>query len=240
MKTATRIRPERATIARETSRAVDAFLFDVDGVLADTAFLHTQAWARMAAEEGLPFDEDCAAALRGISRESSLLRILNGRTMPDDQFRAMLDRKNRYYVELLSDLSPGDALPGVFRLLDELLKCRIRVAAVSASRNARCVLERIGLVGRFEFIVDGNEESPFNRYLLAARKMGIMPQHCVVVDDSAAGVVLARREGMCAIGLGMSDDLQAADLVLESLADASVDVILTKLFGREITHCTSI
>lgn len=215
-------------------QAIGAFLFDVDGVLTDTARLHTAAWRRLTDEEGLTLDEPTAHALRGLSREASLRRILGNRTPPPEQFEAMLDRKNRYYVESLRSLSPADVLPGVSRLLDQLRRRRVRLAAVSVSRNAQSVIRAVGLDGAFDAIIDGNApRSPggLNRFQIAAASLRTEPGRCVVVEDSTEGVALARRAGMKTIGIGDASRLCAATLVFESLRGVEARLLLKWLSG---------
>lgn len=211
------------------SSPVRAFLFDVDGVLADTARLHEEAWRRIAGREGLAFDDSVARDLKGRSREDSLRRILGNRRIPLDRFNAIMAAKNEEYLRLVDGLTPDDALPGARELLADLNERGIRTAAVSASRNARRVLGRLALAAdggdgppyRLEQVIDGNDEAAsagrLHRYLLAAAALRVDPAHCVVVEDSQAGIAAARQFGMRSIGLGEDTQLIGATLVFESL-----------------------
>lgn len=208
--------------ARSSDRTtVGAVLFDVDGVITDTAERHTAAWRRLAQEEGLEFSDEMANALRGLSREDSLDRLLNGRLLSYDQFASLMERKNEYYVASLQTLTPADTLPGIVELLGYLRDEGIRTAAVSLSRNAQLVLDRVGLFDAFETIIDGlaqaRSRGGLHRYLLAAKALRVDPMRCVVLEDSAFGIALARSAGMKTVGLGCARRLCAADVVFESL-----------------------
>ena len=220
--------------------SIGAFLFDVDGVLADTARLHERAWRAIARREGLPFDDAIARELRGRSREESLRRILGNRRVPLARFNAIMEAKNAEYVRLVDGLTAEDTLPGARELLVELNERGIRTAAVSASKNARRVLERLGLSGvsgRYppflETIVDGNDEAVerLHRYLSAAAALRVDPGRCVVVEDSQAGIAAARQFGMRSIGLGTNGQLVGATLVFESLRGVEARHLLHWLRG---------
>lgn len=215
---------------RDPFTGIGAFLFDVDGVIADTAALHTAAWKKLADEEGLPFADADAQALRGLSRDDSLRRLLKGRVLAYEQFEEWKNRKNDYYVAALQNLSRKNLLPGLQRFLADLHARKIRLAAVSASRNARRVLDRVDIADRFEAIIDGLDESRattgLHRYHLAAAALRIVPQRCVVVEDSTAGIALARSAGMKTIGLGDPQRLGAADVTLPSFEMANANDLL--------------
>ena len=208
---------------------IQALLFDVDGVLADTAKLHKRAWARIASEENWQFDDECAEDLRGLSREDSLRRILNGREIDASLFHQLMERKNQYYVESLRTLRASDALAGVRELISDASNLNLAIAAVSASRNARTVIRGIGLHEDLNAIVDGNTASHCeNRYVFAAELLGIRRQQCLVFEDSSAGLELARSAGMFTIGLG-AHTRGAADVVLPSLENCSFKELMRRL-----------
>jgi beta-phosphoglucomutase len=215
---------------------IGAFIFDVDGVLADTAAIHTAAWQRLAEEEGLEFNDPTADALRGLSREDSLRRLLDGRSVSPDQFSELLDRKNGYYLSSLKHLNERVVLPGVRLLLAGLRELGIKLAAASLSRNARPVLLRTGLVSNFDVIIDGNDladsKSGLNRFLLLARAVRVEPARCVVVEDSTAGIAAARAAGMRSVGVGGYDRLCAATMVLDSLRGVDAGTLVYWLGHR--------
>lgn len=183
-----------------------AVIFDLDGVLTDTAEYHYLAWKRLADEEGVPFDRAINEQLRGVSRRDSLLRILNGRSTPEADLEAMMARKNGYYVEMLTAVSPADLLPGVTNLLDELDAANIPYALASASRNAADVVQRLGIAQRLAYIADGSsvqQQKPApHLFRYAAAKLNVPPDHCLVVEDAAAGLEAALDAGMRALGVG--------------------------------------
>jgi len=217
---------------------IRAIIFDVDGVIADTARLQEIAWRRLTLREGLPFDEHTAQALRGLSREASLRRILGDQRAEPDRFMKMMERKNADYVALVGQLTPVDVLPGVVSLLRSLRGLGLEAAACSASRNARLVLDRLGLTHSFNCIVDGIDEagakSGLHRFLLASAAMRVEPAHCVAVEDSTAGLSAARQFGMKSIGIGDSETLSTATFVVDSLSSLNALQILDKLTRRAL------
>jgi kojibiose phosphorylase len=219
-----------------------AILFDVDGVLADTARLHEAAWRRLAEREGLPFNDDVAQSLRGLSREASLRRILGKRTVSPDRCQEMMDAKNADYLMLVERLTPHDVLPGARELLHGLTELGIHAAAVSASRNARRVLERLGLADCLGVIVDGEDEARsrtgLHRYLLAAAALRVEPPKCAVVEDSAFGIAAARQFGMRTVGIGGRNTLSAASIVFESLRGVDGRCLLHWLRAPDFAEAT--
>ena len=183
-----------------------AVIFDLDGVITDTAEYHYRAWKKMTDEEGLPFDRETNERLRGVSRSESLRRILGQRTVPEGKFQAMMALKNDHYQEMLAQVSPADLLPGVANLLDQLDAAAIPYAIASASRNARDVVERLGLAGRLVLVADGNsvqrQKPAPDLFRYAAARLKIPPGHCLVVEDAAAGIEAALAAGMPALALG--------------------------------------
>jgi kojibiose phosphorylase len=186
-----------------------AVIFDLDGVLTDTAEYHYQAWKRLADEEGLPFDRAANEALRGVSRRESLLLILKGRPVEEEKLQAMMARKNAYYQEMLGQISPTDLLPGVAELLDELDAAAVPYAVASASRNATDVLNRLGIAHRLAVVADGNSVSRQkpapDLFRYAAARLNIPPGQCLVVEDAAAGIEAALAANMPVLALGPAE-----------------------------------
>ncbi|MEH1821554.1 MAG: beta-phosphoglucomutase [Nostoc sp.] len=201
---------------------IQGFIFDLDGVLTDTAEVHYLAWKKLADEEGIPFNREANEALRGVSRRASLMLIIGDRPYSEAQIQEMMERKNRYYVELIQDMTPKDLLPGAIALLDELRQAGIKIGIGSASKNARTVLERLGIVDKVDAIADGysvQEPKPApDLFLYAAKQLGIKPEQSVVVEDAAAGIDAALAAGMWAVGLGPVERVGAAHVVLPNLA----------------------
>jgi kojibiose phosphorylase len=204
------------------SADIRGFIFDLDGVLTDTAEYHYLAWQKLADEEGLPFSREANEALRGVSRRESLLYIVGDRKYSEAQLQEMMDRKNRYYVESIQNISPQDLLPGVVTLLDELKQAGIKIALGSASKNARTVIEKLGIANRIDAIADGysvqRPKPAPDLFLYAAKQLGLEPAQSVVVEDAEAGIEAALAGGMWAIGLGPASRVGAAHIVLPSLA----------------------
>ena len=212
-----------------------AFLFDLDGVLTDTSEFHFLAWQRLALEEGITFTRQNNEALRGVSRRGSLDLLLKGRKVNESQAEEMMDRKNRYYLELVERMTPENLLPGAKEILMELGSLRIKRVIVSSSKNAPLVIDRLELEPLIDGVVDGNapaRSKPYpDLFLLGAAKFALHPPDCLVVEDAAAGVEAAHAADMCALGLGPVERVGAADLVLPSLEGHSAEEILSRLGG---------
>jgi len=200
-----------------------AFIFDLDGVLTDTAHLHFVAWRELAASLGLSFDATFNEQLKGVSRAESLERILalgTQRHTPAEK-AAMAERKNAAYVKLLERMTPADLLPGALAALQSARDAGCRIGLASASRNAMTVLERLGIVHAFDHVVDANgvthSKPDPEVFLAAARALAVDPADCVGVEDAVAGVRAVRAAGMFALGVGDSRVLTEADQVIADL-----------------------
>ena len=200
---------------------IQGFIFDVDGVLTDTAEYHYKAWQRLADEEGLPFDRQANEALRGVSRRESLMHIVGAKQYSEEALQAMMERKNHYYVESIATITPQDLFPGAVDLLTELRQAGIKIAIGSASKNARTVIEKLGIGNLVDAIADGDSVAPPkpapDLFLFAAKQIGIEPDRCVVVEDATVGVQAAISAGMRSIGIGPITRVGAADIVLPNL-----------------------
>ncbi|HEY5629353.1 MAG TPA: beta-phosphoglucomutase, partial [Candidatus Limnocylindrales bacterium] len=188
-----------------------AVVFDLDGVLTDSAELHYQAWARMAAEEGLPFSRELNEQLKGIGRLESLEIILAaaGRTSLDAAEKTVLtERKNAYFGELIARITPADLLPGIAELLADLRAVGIRIAIASASHNATELVRRLGIESLVDAKVDpstivkGKPDPEI--FLAAAELLGVRPEDCVGVEDARAGIEAINAAGMVSVGVGPS------------------------------------
>lgn len=205
-----------------------AVIFDLDGVLTDTAAFHEAAWQRLAHEQGWRFDSRLADALRGVSRMGSLERILqvNGVEASEADKQRWAEAKNGYYVAALADVSPDDLLPGAAALVRACRDAGLAVAIGSSSRNARTVLDRLGITGLFDAISDGNaveraKPAP-DLFLHAAEQLSAAPRRCAVVEDAASGVEAALAAGMLAVGVGPASRVGQAHVRVERVADLSV------------------
>ncbi len=213
--------------------AIRGFIFDLDGVLVDTAEYHYRGWQRLADEEGLPFDRQANEALRGISRRESLMLILNGRRFPECRIQEMMERKNRYYVESIQQITPADMLPGALDLLQEIRQAGLKCAIGSASKNTCSVVEKLGIEHLVDAISDGysvaNPKPAPDLFLHAAAQLSLPPAVCVVVEDAAAGIEAAIAGGFRSVGLGPIERVGAADVVFASLEGVHLPQILSSL-----------
>ncbi|MFM1847886.1 MAG: hypothetical protein RL417_1360 [Pseudomonadota bacterium] len=205
------------------TKGLAAVVFDLDGVITDTAEFHYRGWQQLADELGVPFDRHANERLRGLSRLDSLLAIVEGSglTYTEADLKAWTERKNRYYLDLVKTISPKDILPGARELLNECRGAGLKTAIASASKNAPEVLERLGLGSLFDAVAHGGmvargKPDP-EIFICAARLLGVSPERCVGVEDSAAGVESIRGAGMVAVGLGNPELLSRAERVFPSL-----------------------
>jgi len=210
-----------------------AILFDLDGVLTDTSEYHYRTWKRLADEEGLPFTrEENDAHLRGVSRRESLMYILSlgNRTYTEQQIQEMMDRKNRYYTEMIKGMTPSDLVPGGGQLLQSIHNAGIKCAVASASKNCRTVLERLGIVDAFDGIADGysvtNTKPAPDLFVYAAGLTKTPTGACLGVEDADAGIEAIKNAGMQALGIGPRERFHRADRVLPTLANVSLEDIL--------------
>ncbi|GIV65671.1 MAG: beta-phosphoglucomutase [Bellilinea sp.] len=200
---------------------IRAFLFDLDGVLTDTSEFHYLGWKRLADELGLPFDRQKNEALRGVSRRESLLLLLDGRPATEEEMNEWMERKNRYYLEYVSKMTPQDLLPGALELLKELHQAGYKVAIVSSSKNTPLVLDRLQINKWLDVVVDGNapvlsKPAP-DLFLLAAKQLGVEPSECLVIEDAEAGIAAGKAAGMRTLGLGPIERVGSADYHLADL-----------------------
>ena len=211
---------------------VRAVIFDLDGVLVTTDEMHYRAWKQLADEHGIPFDRGTNSRLRGVSRMESLEIMLERADRPytPEQKLEMAERKNDCYRRLLADLTPNDALPGAREMLAELRNRGILIAIGSSSKNAPTILERVGLNGLIDALVDGNHIKASKPdpevFLLAAKALGVAPEECVVVEDAAAGIEAARRAGMAVFGIGEPGSLPGVDNMARNLSEVTAERLL--------------
>lgn len=212
------------------------FVFDLDGVITDTAKYHYIAWKELAAEIGIEIDLKFNEQLKGISRMDSLERILTLGNKNDAytevEKEALATKKNTHYVQLLQSLTPDDLLPGVKTFLDEAKAKNIPCAIASASKNAPFILDKLGIMQDFDTIVDpatlkkGKPDPEI--FIQAALALGIEPAEAVGFEDAQAGIDGIKAAGMYAVGVYSGEELHGADVIVEKLTDLNIDELLAK------------
>ncbi len=208
-----------------------AIIFDLDGVLTDTSEYHYKAWKRLADDEGIPFTkEENDKYLRGVARRESLMYIIRGRTYSEAQIQEMMDRKNRFYIEMVESMTPKDLVAGGKELLGEIREAGIKVAIASASKNCRTVLKLLDIISYMDGIADGNsvvnsKPAP-DIFVYAAGLVQINTPDCLGVEDADAGIEAIKTAGMQALGIGPKERFHRADNVLPTLASLHLTDVL--------------
>ncbi len=214
---------------------IKACIFDLDGVIVDTAKYHFIAWQELAESQGISFTETENEQLKGVGRMESLEYILSlGDIQKSDSEKlALAAAKNTRYVELIAGLNPSDMLTGVKTFLDELKTHNIKIALGSSSKNARPVLDYLGIRSMFDVIVDGtniNKSKPDPQvFNMGASQLGIESAHAVVFEDAKAGIEAAINGGFMSVGVGEESELGAADFVIENFEDFNFEKLKNAL-----------
>ncbi len=204
---------------------IQACIFDLDGVIVDTARFHFLAWQRLARELGVSFTEKENEKLKGVSRMQSLEIILElgGISASEEQKEKWATQKNQWFVEYVDTLLPKDIFPGVQKLLEELKKKQIKLALASSSKNAQRVIKLLGIAALFDAVVDGTmikKSKPDPEvFLLAAQRIGVAPSYCIVFEDAEAGVEAALAAGMKCVGVGQVSALNKAHRIVATTGD---------------------
>ncbi len=214
---------------------IKGFLFDLDGVLVDTAVYHYKAWKKMANDLGFDIDEEFNEQLKGISRMDSINLILKqgNVSLSEGEIHDLATLKNEAYVEMVDQMTAEEILPGIPELFVQLKKAGIKIALGSASKNAPRILKTIGLIDEFDAIVDGNSVSKSKPdpevFLKGAEALGLANVECIVVEDAYAGVEAAHSAGMKAIGIGTKTNLPNADIILPSFEGIVLEELIKDL-----------
>lgn len=210
-------------------------IFDLDGVIVDTARFHFLAWRNLAQGLGFDITEEQNEQLKGISREASLKKILNwgNKQLSEEEFQKQMQQKNKNYLSYIEGIDENEILPGVPKVIDYLLEKNIPMALGSASKNARPILKKLNLLEKFEVIVDGNDVSKAKPdpqvFLIAAKKLNVTPKHCLVFEDSLAGIKAANNAEMTSIGIGEKSTLKEADFVFTNFTQIDLQFIQSLL-----------
>ncbi len=207
------------------------FIFDLDGVIVDTAKYHFLAWRKLANGIGIDFTEVQNEQLKGVSRVRSLEKILGwgNKTISGKQFAELMTKKNDDYLRYIDQMGQDEILPDVSRVLDLLITKNQPISLGSASKNARIILEKVALRDKFDAIVDGNDVSNAKPdpevFLRAAESLHMKPNECIVFEDSVAGVEAANRANMISIGIGDAVVLSHADYNFKDFKEMSAQFI---------------
>ena len=207
------------------------FIFDLDGVIVDTARYHYLAWKKLANGIGINFNEAQNEHLKGVSRVRSLEKILEWGdvSLSTDEFKELMSKKNDDYLSYISTMNENEILPDVVKILNLLAMNEQPIALGSASKNARSILGKVALDHLFDAIIDGNDVSKAKPdpevFLKAAEKISMKPQHCIVFEDSLAGIQAANSADMLSIGIGNEMTLKEANYVFKDFTEIDVDFI---------------
>ena len=206
-------------------------IFDLDGVIVDTAKYHYLAWRKLANELGFEFTEAQNELFKGVSRKRCLEILLDIGKLEatQEQFDRWMVEKNEDYLSYIEDMDASEILPDVLKVLDFLKDKKVPLALGSASKNAKPILEKVKLLPYFDVIVDGTDVAKAKPdpevFLIAAQKMDARPENCIVFEDAVAGIEAANNAGMTSIGIGDSKILSEADFVFKDFTEISIEFL---------------
>ncbi|XJZ27253.1 beta-phosphoglucomutase [Bacillota bacterium Lsc_1132] len=222
---------------------IKAVIFDLDGVITDTAEWHYLAWKDLANSIGIDFNREFNEELKGISRMESLEKILEHGGVADQyseaEKAALAKTKNERYVQLLAQMKPEDIFPGVKEFLEELKKNDILIGLASASKNAPAILESLKITSFFQTVVDpeeiANGKPAPDIFLKAAEKLAVRPSECIGIEDSTAGISAIKDAGMFAVGVGTVEKMKqvGADLILENTKQLVLSLLLEEFTSKQ-------
>jgi beta-phosphoglucomutase len=207
------------------------FIFDLDGVIVDTAKYHFLAWKNLANSLEIDFTEEENEQLKGVSRVKSLEKILSwgNKTISEDEFTRLMAKKNEEYLSFINEMDDSELLPDVKKTLEFLKHHNQGIALGSASKNARYIIEKTNIKKLFDAVVDGTDVSKAKPdpevFLIAAKQLEIDPENCIVFEDSVAGVEAANSANMISIGIGSKDVLGHATYVFKDFTEISEDFL---------------
>lgn len=211
---------------------IKAFIFDLDGVIVDTATYHYRSWQHLCKSFGFEFSEADNEQLKGASRMHSLEIILElaGETRSEAEKIKMCAEKNSWYLESIKEITNKDTLPGVQSFIKLARELNYLIALGSASKNAIAIINQLELTSSFDVMIDGNmvkhgKPDP-EGFLLAAKKLCVLPRQCLVFEDAAKGIQAAQQAGMHTVGIGDPQSLSAANMVIDTLLHQTPESIL--------------
>ncbi|MGG2025924.1 beta-phosphoglucomutase [Gottfriedia sp. S16(2024)] len=224
------------------NKQIEAIIFDLDGVITDTAEFHYLAWKKLGEDLGIPFDREFNESLKGVSRTDSLERILKlgnrQKEFSGAEKNELATKKNAHYVELIRNISEKDLLPGIESFLIQIKKAGIKIAMASASKNALMVANALGITSYFDHIVDAatvaNSKPDPEVFLKAAKAVSANPVNCIGVEDAAAGVDAINAANMFSVAIGDSTILSHANFVLSSTEELELNRIIDKYLASQI------
>ncbi|WP_088042060.1 beta-phosphoglucomutase [Bacillus sp. EAC] len=216
------------------SKKLQAIIFDLDGVITDTAEYHYLAWKQLGEDVGVPFTREFNEELKGVSRMDSLEKILAlGNKQNDfsvEEKLTLAEKKNEHYVSLIQNISPNDILPKIEKLIADIKDKGLKLGLASVSKNALAVMTSLGLTDQFDVIVDAakitNGKPDPEIFLTAASLLNVEPIACIGIEDAAAGVDSIKGAGMFAVGVGSEQTLAKADIVYPSTSELSLEAII--------------
>lgn len=215
----------------KAKQSIRGVIFDLDGVIVDTAHYHYLAWKKLAQELGINLTLDDNEKLKGISRMKSLdvILALGGVSLTDYEKEKLANKKNTWFVDFVERMAPEEIFPGVKTLIGSMREKGLKVALASSSKNAKTVLDLLHVRSLFDVIVDGNmvvnSKPDPEIFLLAASMLNLQPSTCVVFEDAEAGVQAAIDAGMKCIGIGSEDQLGKANLVISKTGDFQLEAL---------------
>lgn len=216
------------------SRNIELVIFDLDGVLVDTAKYHYLAWNKLGKTLGINFTEEQNEAFKGVSRMACMeimCELAGKQDLPEEEKVRLATIKNENYLELIESINNEELLEGVEGFLKELKKQGIKIALGSASKNALPILEKTGIRPYFDAIIDGNKVTKAKPdpevFVLAAKTLNIPAENCVVFEDAYAGVEAAKCAGMACVGIGTKENLPQADYVFKNVGEVTIQLLKT-------------
>jgi len=213
---------------------IKGLIFDLDGVIADTAHLHYKAWCKIGQQWGFNLSITQNEELKGISRKDSIIKIANwaGRNLSESELEDLANKKNEKYLKFCQNMGTGDILPGVYDFIIACGKEDLKLAVGSASKNAKIILQKLGIDDLFSIIVDGNmvkKSKPDPEvFLKGAEILNLKPNSCVVFEDSQAGIQAAINAGMFSVGVGQKH-LESCNHMIENFNGLSPEKLISKL-----------